>query len=69
MSIEELLVTLDAIRKDVTALANQLAHTIGTTMSDTVEIAKTFSSIGLEGKNLLSATEATARTRNQQYRS
>ena len=53
--------TLDAIEKDVTALADKMARTLGVAMSDTVEIAKTFSSIGLEGKNLVSATEATVK--------
>ena len=53
--------TLDAIEKDVTALADKMARTLGVAMSDTVEIAKTFSSIGLEGQNLISATEATVK--------
>ena len=53
--------TLDAIRKQVTDLASNLARTIGVTMTDTATIAKTFSSIGLEGKDLVRTTEATAR--------
>ena len=53
--------TLDAIRKQVTDLADNLARTIGVTMTDTATIAKTFSSIGLEGKDLVRTTEATAR--------
>jgi TP901 family phage tail tape measure protein len=53
--------TLDTIRKQVTDLADKLARTLGVAMSDTVEIAKTFSSIGLEGQNLIKATEATVR--------
>lgn len=53
--------TLDQIEKAVTDLADKTARTMGVAMSDTVEVAKTFSSIGLEGKNLISATEATTR--------
>lgn len=51
---------LDTIKTQVTSLAENLAHTIGVTMTDTVTIAKTFSSIGLEGQNLVNATQATA---------
>jgi TP901 family phage tail tape measure protein len=53
--------TLDTIEKSVTNLADKTARTLGIAMSDTVEIAKTFSAIGLEGQNLISATEATTR--------
>ena len=53
--------TLDLIQKQVTALADKLARTLGVAMADTVEVAKTFSSIGLEGQNLISATEATVK--------
>lgn len=53
--------TLDLIQKQVTALADKLARTLGVAMSDTVEVAKTFSSIGLEGQNLIAATEATVK--------
>ena len=53
--------TLDVIRKQVTDLADKMARTLGVAMSDTVQIAKTFSSIGLEGQNLISATEATVK--------
>ena len=52
--------TLDTIRKEVTDLATNLARTIGVTMTDTVEIAKTFSQIGLEGQDLIKTTQATA---------
>jgi TP901 family phage tail tape measure protein len=53
--------TLDVIQKQVTDLADKTARTLGVAMSDTVEIAKTFSAIGLEGQNLISATEATTK--------
>jgi TP901 family phage tail tape measure protein len=53
--------TLDVIRKQVTDLADKLARTLGVAMADTVEVAKTFSSIGLEGQNLIAATEATVK--------
>ena len=53
--------TLDVIRKQVTDLADKMARTLGVAMADTVQIAKTFSSIGLEGQNLISATEATVK--------
>jgi TP901 family phage tail tape measure protein len=53
--------TLDLIQKQVTALADKLARTLGVAMTDTVEVAKTFSSIGLEGQNLIAATEATVK--------
>lgn len=53
--------TLDQIEKSVTELADKTARTLGVAMTDTVQIAKTFSSIGLEGNNLISATEATTR--------
>ena len=53
--------TLDVIEQQVTSLADKLARTLGVAMSDTVEIAKTFSSIGLEGKNLIAATDATVK--------
>lgn len=53
--------TLDTIEKSVTELADKTARTLGVAMTDTVTIAKTFSSIGLEGQNLISATEATTK--------
>ena len=53
--------TLDLIQKQVTALADKLARTIGESMTDTVTIAKTFSAIGLEGQNLINTTEATVK--------
>jgi TP901 family phage tail tape measure protein len=53
--------TLDTIRKQVTDLADKLARTLGVAMSDTVTVAQTFSSIGLEGQNLINATEATVK--------
>lgn len=53
--------TLDVIEKQVTNLADKTARTLGVAMSDTVEIAKSFSSIGLESQNLIDATEATTR--------
>ena len=53
--------TLDTIEKSVTNLADKLARTLGVAMGDTTEIAKTFSSIGLESQNLIDATDATVR--------
>jgi len=53
--------TLDLIQKQVTDLADKLARTLGVAMSDTVTVAQTFSSIGLEGQNLINATEATVK--------
>ena len=53
--------TLDVIEQQVTGLADKLARTLGVAMSDTVTIAQTFSAIGLEGKNLIAATDATAK--------
>lgn len=53
--------TLDTIRKQVTDLADNLARTLGVAMSDTVQIAKTFSAIGLEGQDLIQTTEATVK--------
>jgi len=53
--------TLDLIQKQVTSLADKLARTLGVAMTDTVTVAQTFSSIGLEGQNLIAATEATIR--------
>lgn len=53
--------TLNTIETQVTALADKLARTIGESMTDTVTIAKTFSSIGLEGQNLINATDATVK--------
>jgi len=53
--------TLDLIQKQVTSLADKLARTLGVAMTDTVQVAQTFSSIGLEGQNLIAATEATVR--------
>lgn len=53
--------TLDLIQKQVTSLADKLARTLGVAMTDTVTVAQTFSSIGLEGQNLIAATEATVR--------
>lgn len=53
--------TLKVIEQQVTSLADKLARTLGVAMTDTVEIAKTFSSIGLEGNNLIAATEATVK--------
>ena len=53
--------TLDAIRKQVTDLADNLARTLGIAMSDTVQIAQVFSQMGLEGQDLIKTTDATAR--------
>ena len=52
---------LDTIRTQVTSLAQDLAHTIGVTMTDTVTIAQTFSQMGLTGQDLLKTTDATAK--------
>lgn len=53
--------TLDTIKNEVTNLAENLAHTIGITMTDTVTIAQTFSQMGLTGQDLLKTTDATAK--------